>query len=109
MNPNKPLMVIVSVIAGWCVYVLLLPFISPIMRKLFPGLWQCQYNRITGKACPFCGITRDMHTFYSAGSFGTLNDSSHIYFMVFMGTVIVISILAIFMFFRSRSKGRSSS
>jgi len=73
MKQNKPHIIIVLVMAGWGIYILLLPFISPMMGNMFPALWQCQYKRIIGHECPFCGITRDIDTFYSTGKFGELN------------------------------------
>ena len=91
MRKDKPhiIIVLVMVMAGWCIYILLLPFISPIMGNIFPTLWQCQYKRIIGHECPFCGITRDIDIFYSTGKFGELNRGSSIYFIVLMVTVIV--------------------
>jgi len=76
--------------AGWGIYILLLPFISTIMRNMFPALWQCQYKRIIGHECPLCGITRDIGTFYSTGKFGFLNNNSAICFMVLMAAVIIL-------------------
>ena len=81
---------IVLTTAGWCIYILLLPFISPIMVKMFPTLWQCQYKRITGQQCPFCGITRDISIFYSTGNWGFLNKNSVVCFIVLLVAVIVL-------------------
>jgi len=81
---------IVLTTAGWCIYILFLPFISPIMVKLFPALWQCQYKRITGQQCPFCGITRDISVYYSTGNLGILNENSVVYFSVLVAAVIVL-------------------
>ena len=89
MRQNKTRIAIVLVMAGWGMYVLLLPFISPVMENLFPVLWQCQYKRITGQQCPFCGITRDIEAFYSTGKLGELNRDSSIYFIMLMSIVIV--------------------
>ena len=44
------------------VYILILPFLSPICSKLFPNLWTCAYLKYTGKYCPFCGLTRDINS-----------------------------------------------
>lgn len=40
-------------------YMIMLPKISPIMRKVLPSIWRCPYSRITSKPCPFCGVTTD--------------------------------------------------
>jgi len=89
MKQKKVCIIVVLVMAGWGLYILLLPLISPIMGNLFPVLWQCQYKRITGRECPFCGITRDGGTFYSTGQFGELNGHSSIYFIICMGIVVI--------------------
>ncbi len=90
---------IVLTAAGWCIYILLLPFISSIMVKLFPAIWQCQYKRITGQQCPFCGITRDIGSFYSTGNWGFLNNNSVVCFIVLL--VAAIALLLFFVLTRS--------
>ena len=61
--------IINMVIAGYIFYILLLPFISPVMTKWFPRLWSCAYYRATGRSCPLCGFTR-----YLGGIFSSLGD-----------------------------------
>lgn len=47
-------------ILGWIVFFAVQPFLSPVVSNLFPGLWECSYFRLTGRPCPFCGISRDL-------------------------------------------------
>lgn len=51
------------VILGFLLYALVFTFVSPLMEKLFPTLWRCHYMAITGKPCPFCGLTEDMRNY----------------------------------------------
>ncbi|MBN1623473.1 MAG: DUF2752 domain-containing protein [Clostridia bacterium] len=57
--------IISVIILAMCVYFFLLPLISPLMEKLFPGLWTCPFLRITGHECPFCGITGGLGDLYN--------------------------------------------
>lgn|GEM_PF-1235811 len=49
------------VILGFLLYALLFPLLSPVMERLFPDIWRCQYKALTGKPCIFCGLTSDMN------------------------------------------------
>ncbi len=49
-------------------YALVFSLISPFMEELLPDLWQCQYRAITGRPCPFCGLTGDMRNYLLTGS-----------------------------------------
>ncbi len=51
------------VILGLLLYALVFSLISPFMEELFPGLWRCHYRAITGRPCPFCGLTGDMRSY----------------------------------------------
>ncbi len=51
------------VILGLLLYAALFPVISPVMEKLMPGIWRCQYRALTGRPCLFCGLTEDMSNF----------------------------------------------
>ncbi|MDD5698308.1 MAG: DUF2752 domain-containing protein [Victivallaceae bacterium] len=99
---NRKTTVLMAVTAGWGLYILLLPFISPVMEKLFPALWQCQYKRITGRECPFCGATRDLAAFYSTGKFGSLNGKSALYFI--MPAAAVIGAIGLLLQLRTKHK-----
>lgn len=63
-NTAKIYRVISIVILGLCLYAFLLPLISPLMEKMLPGIWVCPFLRITGRECPFCGITRGVTSLY---------------------------------------------
>jgi len=40
-------------------YLLALPFLSPILEKCFPSVWGvCPYRELVGEPCPLCGMTR---------------------------------------------------
>lgn len=56
--------IISIVILGLCLYGFLLPLISPIMEKILPRFWTCPFLRITGRECPFCGITKGITNLY---------------------------------------------
>ena len=58
------------------VYLLLLPFIAPVMKKVIPGIWICAFDAIVGEPCPFCGLTRDFNTFFSGRIQNQLNANS---------------------------------
>ena len=40
------------------IYVILFPFISTLIQKIYPQFGICPYLRMTGKPCPLCGGTR---------------------------------------------------
>jgi len=63
-NHNKIYTNINKVMVGIFIYFMSLPIISPIMSRLFPSFWVCPYLEITGKPCPFCGITRDFDSLF---------------------------------------------
>lgn len=47
------------VIFGLMLYLLALPFLSPLLEKCFPSVWGvCPYRELSGKPCPLCGMTR---------------------------------------------------
>lgn len=47
------------VIFGLMLYLLSLPFLSPLFEKCFPGLsGVCVYREFSGHPCPLCGMTR---------------------------------------------------
>lgn len=55
------------VMLGLILYALVFTIVSPFMEKLLPSLWRCNYRAITGKPCPFCGLTGDMGSFLASG------------------------------------------
>lgn len=61
----KSYKIISIVITAMCVYFFLLPLISPLMEEILPKIWTCPFLRITGRECPFCGITRGVGDLYS--------------------------------------------
>lgn len=65
MISNKTYRIINWVAFGLLLYIFMLPFLSPVMRYLFPSVWVCPYNQLVHKPCPFCGITRDFRLFFS--------------------------------------------
>ncbi len=47
------------VIFGLMLYLLSLPFLSPLFEKCFPGVsGVCVYREFSGHTCPLCGMTR---------------------------------------------------
>ena len=47
------------VIFGLMLYLLALPFLSPLLEKCFPSVWGvCPYRELRGEPCPLCGMTR---------------------------------------------------
>ena len=84
-------------IAGYILYILLLPFISPVMQKLLPDLWQCAFLRITGQPCPLCGFTRDLTSFFKGDSAALINPASiFIIFFVILNFIYRASVIAFF-------------
>ncbi|MHC4602341.1 MAG: DUF2752 domain-containing protein [Planctomycetota bacterium] len=40
-------------------YLLALPFLSPLLEECFPSVWGvCPYRELLGEPCPLCGMTR---------------------------------------------------
>lgn len=49
------------VVLGLMLYLVSLPFSSPLFEKCFPSVWGvCVYRELTGRLCPLCGGTRAM-------------------------------------------------
>jgi len=47
------------VVLGFMLYLLALPFLSPLLEKCFPSVWGiCPYRELLGEPCPLCGMTR---------------------------------------------------
>ncbi|MHC4394880.1 MAG: DUF2752 domain-containing protein [Planctomycetota bacterium] len=47
------------VVLGLMLYLVALPFLSPLLEKCFPSVWGvCPYLKLSGKPCPLCGGTR---------------------------------------------------
>ncbi len=47
------------VILGFMLYLLALPFLSPLLEKCFPSVWGiCPYREVWDEPCPLCGATR---------------------------------------------------
>ena len=51
--------IVQKILLGYTLYLFLLPVITPYMKKAVPLIWQCQYTKVTGKPCPFEGMTSD--------------------------------------------------
>jgi len=77
------------VLTGLIIYLLLLPLISPFMDKIFPDIWQCQYLRITGKECPFCGLTRDFRDIIHLSGRTPHNHFAVLFFVFCVGEVFL--------------------
>lgn len=64
---------------GLVLYLLLLPFLSPLFEKCFPSVWGvCVYRELSGQPCPLCGMTRAVGTvlrgdFHRAASLNPLS------------------------------------
>ncbi len=78
--------VISIVILGLCIYGFLLPLISPLMEKMLPHIWTCQFLRITGRPCPFCGITNGITNLYRMNFNGASILSMIVFFLVLVET-----------------------
>jgi hypothetical protein len=47
------------VILGFMLYLLALPFLSPLLEKCLPLVWGiCPYREVWDQPCPLCGLTR---------------------------------------------------
>ena len=47
------------VILGFMLYLLALPFLSPLLEKCLPSVWGiCPYREVWNEPCPLCGVTR---------------------------------------------------
>jgi len=82
------------IILAFCAYFFLLPVISSLMEKILPGLWTCPFLRITGKECPFCGITRGIGSLYRLET-GSANIISMVAFMAVLAETAFRTILLI--------------
>lgn len=73
---------------GYSLYILLLPFLSPLMSRVFPSIWGCSYYRLTGLYCPLCGMTRDLSdSVFSSGSI-LINPASLAVFIFIVGSLV---------------------
>lgn len=59
------------VLLGFLLYLLVFPLVSPFMEKIAPSVWKCHYRALTGRPCPFCGLTGDMRRYLSGGGMET--------------------------------------
>lgn len=85
-----------KIILGYVVYFLFLPVITPFMKKLAPGFWQCAYTKFTGRPCPFEGITGDLKNIISYGiKEDTVNILSIPLFICFICEIIIRIIICI--------------
>jgi len=79
-------------------YLLSLPFLSPFMQELFPDLWQCQYLRITGQECPFCGLTRDFRNIMSLSGATLHNRFAYVIFAFCAGELFLRGLVSVVIF-----------
>ena len=56
---KKAYLILTWVALGYTFYLVVLPFVSPYIYAIAPGLVQCPYRAITHTPCPFCGIVHD--------------------------------------------------
>jgi hypothetical protein len=63
------------VLLGFLLYSLVFPLVSPYMERIAPAVWRCHYRALTGRPCPFCGLTGDMRVFLSGGGIDNPSNS----------------------------------
>lgn len=92
-----------AVLLGLLLYSAVFPFISPVMERIAPAVWRCQYRAATGRPCPFCGLSADMRRFLSTGSTeGSDNPAFGFLLTLFAGELILRAAFA-WAFFRLKS------
>ena len=64
---RKIYVVVQKILLGYILYLFMLPVITPFMKKIVPLIWRCQYTKITGKPCPFEGMTSDFKSIIQHG------------------------------------------
>ena len=85
--------VISIVILGLCIYGFLLPLISPLMEKMLPHIWTCPFLRITGRPCPFCGITSGVSSLYRMNFNSASILSMIVFFLALVETAFRIMVI----------------
>jgi len=90
--------VINGVIILYILTIILLPLFNEIVFSTNTQIWQCPYLRITGKPCPFCGITRDIKSIMCfIASLG--NDNIYLLNKISLPLLLTIFIEVIIRFF----------
>jgi len=74
--------------AGYSLYILLLPFLSPLMERVFPDVWGCSYYRLTGQYCPLCGMTRDFSSMSVLSGGAAINPASLAVLLFIVGSLV---------------------
>ena len=64
------------------------------MDKIFPDIWQCQYLRITGRECPFCGLTRDFRDIINLTESTRHNRFAALFFVFCVGEVFLRTVVS---------------
>jgi hypothetical protein len=83
------------VVLCWIIYFVTLPFLSPYLGKQFPDIWTCQYQRIAGRPCPFCGITASIGQIFQ-GEFDDLENKSSLVVIIIAAANVIIRLPAAF-------------
>ncbi len=79
-----------AVLLGLLLYSAVFPFISPLMERIAPVVWRCQYRAFTGEPCPFCGLSGDMRRFLATGrTEGSANPAFGSLLALFAGELIL--------------------
>jgi len=86
------------VIICFMVYLFTLPVLSPVMEKILPDLWQCQYLRITGQECPFCGLTRDFRNIMYLSGVAPHNRFAYVIFAFCAGELFLRGLVSVVIF-----------
>ena len=91
---TKRIYQIVSIIVlALCIYALILPFIAPVMERVAPRLWTCPFLRMTGRECPFCGITTGARAIFRFDLSGAGMSSLVVFLVVIIETAYRLMVI----------------
>ncbi len=93
------------VVLGFMLYLLSLPFLSPLLVKCIPSVWGvCPYRELRGEPCPLCGMTRGVGAvmrgdFHRAVSLNPLS----IFAMLFILSEVIFRVVVLCLHLSRRS------